>query len=191
MPVDTSPGGDALHRLNQLPLLLRQVFLLTAMEDFSIEETGFILSRSAEDIAALQEAVNVELAHILATNVLIIEDDPFQGEDLKELFVSLGHNVVGIARTYGAAVRLASEHRPGLVTVDVQLDQAESGMNAAREILKTAPAVMIFVTAYPERFLTGARPEPAFLISKPFQPSMVAAVASQALFFGRISRLVG
>ena len=44
---------------------------------------------------------------------------------------------------------------------------------------------MIFITAYPDRFLTGERPEPAFLITKPFQPDMVKAIVSQALFFER------
>jgi hypothetical protein len=44
---------------------------------------------------------------------------------------------------------------------------------------------VIFITAYPERFLTGQRPEPAFLIAKPFQPATVSAVVSQALFFER------
>ena len=34
-------------------------------------------------------------------------------------------------------------------------------------------------------FLTGERPEPAFLIAKPFQPATVSAVISQALFFER------
>ena len=47
---------------------------------------------------------------------------------------------------------------------------------------------MIFITAYPERFLTGQRPEPAFLIAKPFQVAVVSAVVSQALFFGRKAR---
>ena len=47
---------------------------------------------------------------------------------------------------------------------------------------------VIFITAYPERFLTGERPEPAFLIAKPFQPAMVSAIASQALFFSRNAR---
>ena len=47
---------------------------------------------------------------------------------------------------------------------------------------------VIFITAYPERFLTGERPEPAFLIAKPFQPSTVSAVLSQALFFERNAR---
>jgi len=46
---------------------------------------------------------------------------------------------------------------------------------------------VIFITAYPERFLTGERPEPAFLIAKPFQPATVSAVISQALFFDQKS----
>ena len=32
-------------------------------------------------------------------------------------------------------------------------------------------------------WLTGEKPEPAFLITKPFLPDMVKAVISQALFF--------
>jgi hypothetical protein len=33
--------------------------------------------------------------------------------------------------------------------------------------------------------LTGERPEPAFLITKPYQPDTVKAIVSQALFFDR------
>ena len=42
---------------------------------------------------------------------------------------------------------------------------------------------MIFITAFPERLLTGERPEPTFLITKPFQRSTVKAAIAQALFF--------
>jgi two-component SAPR family response regulator len=42
---------------------------------------------------------------------------------------------------------------------------------------------VIFITAFPERLLTGERPEPTFLITKPFQPETVKAAISQALFF--------
>jgi hypothetical protein len=47
---------------------------------------------------------------------------------------------------------------------------------------------VIFVTAFPERLLTGTRPEPTFLVSKPFKPDMLKAVISQALFFDVQSR---
>ena len=39
--------------------------------------------------------------------------------------------------------------------------------------------------AYPERLLTGEKPEPAFLITKPFKADTVRATISQALFFDR------
>jgi hypothetical protein len=55
-------------------------------------------------------------------------------------------------------------------------------------MLESFEAPVIFITAYPERFLTGERPEPAFLIPKPYQPSTVSAVISQALFFDRKAR---
>ena len=42
---------------------------------------------------------------------------------------------------------------------------------------------VIFITAFPERLLTGERPEPTFLITKPFQRSTVKAAIAQALFF--------
>ena len=42
---------------------------------------------------------------------------------------------------------------------------------------------VIFITAFPERLLTGERPEPTFLITKPFQPETVKAAIGQALFF--------
>ncbi len=51
------------------------------------------------------------------------------------------------------------------------------------DILKSYEVPVIFITAFPERLLTGERPEPAFLITKPFSPEMVKAMIAQALFF--------
>ena len=42
---------------------------------------------------------------------------------------------------------------------------------------------VIFITAFPERLLTGDRPEPAFLISKPYSEEQVRSAVSQAMFF--------
>ena len=52
-----------------------------------------------------------------------------------------------------------------------------------RDILARADLPVIFITAFPERLLTGERPEPTFLITKPFQPETVKAAIGQALFF--------
>ena len=99
-----------------------------------------------------------------------------------------GHRVLGVARTHAEAVALAKAKRPGIILADIQLADGSSGLDAVNEMLRSFEVPVIFITAYPERFLTGERPEPAFLIAKPFQPSTVSAVLSQALFFERNAR---
>ena len=121
-------------------------------------------------------------------SILIVEDEPLIAMDLEALVEGLGHNVTGVARTRTEAVKLAAAKRPGLILADIQLADGSSGLDAVNELLRVFEVPVVFITAYPERFLTGERPEPAFLISKPFQPAMVSAVASQALFFQRNSR---
>jgi DNA-binding LytR/AlgR family response regulator len=70
-----------------------------------------------------------------------------------------------------------------MILADIQLADGSSGIDAVNEILGVLDVPVVFITAYPERLLTGERPEPAFLITKPFKPEMVKAVISQALFF--------
>jgi CheY-like chemotaxis protein len=176
------------QRLSNITPLPRQAFLLLSLEGFSEEEVGFILDQSVPSLRQLVDSAGRELAAEIATDVLIIEDETFIAMDLESLVKSLGHNVIGVARTHTDAVALAKRQRPGLILADIQLADGSSGLDAVNELLKTFEVPVIFITAYPERFLTGERPEPAFLISKPFQPAMVSAVASQALFFERNSR---
>ncbi len=176
------------RRLSNITPLPRQAFLLLSLEGFSEEEVGFILDRNAADVRQLADTAGREMAAEIATDVLIIEDETFIAMDLESLVKNLGHNVIGVARTHTDAVAMASKKKPGLILADIQLADGSSGLDAVNELLKIFEVPVVFITAYPERFLTGERPEPAFLISKPFQPAMVSAVASQALFFQRNSR---
>ena len=129
-----------------------------------------------------------ELAADIATDVLIIEDETFIAMELEGLVEGLGHHVLGVARTHKEALALVKGKRPGVILADIQLADGSSGLDAVNEMLKSFEVPVIFITAYPERFLTGERPEPAFLIAKPFQPATVSAVLSQALFFDRKAR---
>ncbi len=177
------------QRLVQITPAPRQAFLLVAVEGFSEQDAAKILN--LKDVAALREAVEEagrELAAEIATDVLIIEDETFIAMDLEGLVESLGHHVLGVARTHSEALALGKAHRPGLILADIQLADGSSGLDAVNDLLNTFQVPVIFITAYPERFLTGERPEPAFLIAKPFQPATVSAVVSQALFFERNAR---
>jgi CheY-like chemotaxis protein len=161
----------------------RQAFLLTALEGFTPSETAQILDTSFEEVEQLIAEAQAEIDTELATDVLIIEDEPVIALDLEALMTDLGHRVTRIARTRKEAIAALKDRAPGLVLADIQLADGSSGLDAANEILAECRVPVVFITAYPERLLTGDRPEPAFLITKPFRPEMVMAIVSQALFF--------
>ena len=176
------------RHLAQIPPRPRQAFLLVALEGLSEDDAAKVLDIDAPTLRDLVEESGRELAAEIATDVLIIEDETFIALDLEGLVESLGHRVLGVARTHAEAVALAKAKRPGIILADIQLADGSSGLDAVNEMLRSFEVPVIFITAYPERFLTGERPEPAFLIAKPFQPSTVSAVLSQALFFERNAR---
>lgn len=171
------------ERLQALAPVHRQAFLLTALEGFTKAEAATILGRSDEELEALIGEAQKEIESDLATKVLIIEDEPIIAADLESLVGELGHSVTGNATTREEAVRMAMEDPPGLVLCDIQLADNSSGIDAAGEILSKHDVPVIFITAFPERLLTGERPEPTYLIPKPFQENTVKAAIGQALFF--------
>jgi CheY-like chemotaxis protein len=179
---------SANRHLSGLQPKAREAFLLMAVEGFSQEEIGAILSRDARDVASLLEEASKGIVGQVATSVLVIEDEPIIAIDLETLMESLGHNVTGVARTEKEAIRLASAKRPGLVLADIHLADGSSGIDAVNKLLLSFEVPVVFITSFPERLLTGVRPEPAFLITKPFIPDMVKAVVSQALFFDMRSK---
>jgi CheY-like chemotaxis protein len=176
------------RHLAQVAPLPRQAFLLVALEGLSEDDAAKVLDVDVPKLRELVEQSGRELAAEIATDVLIIEDETFIALDLEGLVEGLGHKVLGVARTHSEAVALAKVKRPGIILADIQLADGSSGLDAVNEMLRTFEVPVIFITAYPERFLTGERPEPAFLIAKPFQPATVSAVLSQALFFERNAR---
>ena len=178
----------ARRSLDSISLRPRIAFLLSSLEGFETAEVAKALDCSTEDAASLIDAASKEIADQIRTDVLIIEDEPFIALDLQTLVEELGHHVIGIARTHKEAVKTIESHKPGLILADIQLADGSSGLEAVNQILGNMEVPVIFITAYPERFLTGQPPEPAFLITKPFGVDSLKAVISQALFFDRRSK---
>ncbi|MFL6180566.1 MAG: response regulator [Actinomycetes bacterium] len=189
VPINLKPGvrqdweASASERLAAIAPRPRQAFVLTAVEGFSLDEAAQVLDTTPEEVTELLAQASREIAEEISTSVLIIEDEPLIAMDIEHIVQSLGHRVTGIARTRAEAVRLYENTKPGMVLADIQLADGSSGIDAVNDILKTSTIPVIFITAFPERLLTGDRPEPAFLVSKPFNPDMVKALISQALFF--------
>jgi DNA-directed RNA polymerase specialized sigma24 family protein len=169
--------------LATVPPRARQAFLLVAVEGFTMKEMAEILDVDEAEAGRLLAKAAEDISAHVATDVLIIEDEPLIAMDIEHLVTSLGHRVTGIARTRNEAVELFARDPARLVLADIQLADGSSGIDAVNEILKDATVPVIFITAYPEHLLTGERPEPAFLVTKPFNEDMVKALISQALFF--------
>jgi len=180
--IDLKPADRHLGQITAMP---RQAFLLVSVEGFSEEDAAAILDIDRRQLQHLIEESGRELAEQIATDILIIEDEALIALDLENIIENLGHRSIGIARTRAEAIALSKTKRPGLILADIQLADGSSGLEAVNDLLDTFEVPVIFITAYPERFLTGERPEPAFLVSKPYQKSTVSALVSQALFFER------
>lgn len=175
-------GSDpALRPMMALPPVERQVLLLSALERYSFSDVAFILGVSEETVRDLFNRAQESMLSLAKARVLIIEDEPVIALELKSIVESLGHTVVGTADRERDAIAIADRTKPNLVLADIQLRGEDSGIEAAREIIKRHPVPIIFITAYPERLLTGKGVEPTFIISKPYDPSMVRAAVSQAL----------
>ncbi|WP_426122150.1 response regulator [Pararhizobium sp. PWRC1-1] len=168
--------------------LARQAFLLVSVEGFRTSEAAEVLSITESGMNQLLERASEEISRQVATDIMIIEDEPLIAIDIEQMVESLGHKVTGIARTRDEAVALFKATRPSMVLADIQLADGSSGIDAVNDILKNTAIPVIFITAFPERLLTGERPEPTFLVTKPFNPDMVKALISQALFFNESTK---
>ncbi|HTJ59541.1 MAG TPA: response regulator [Devosiaceae bacterium] len=178
-------AASNLATLREVP---REAFLLVAVEGFTDEQAAEILDVSLSEFKALVNEASAEISRQVATEILIIEDEPLIAMDIEQLVESLGHKVTGIARTHREAVAMFGKTQPRMILADIQLADGSSGIDAVNDILTAHSIPVIFITAFPERLLTGERPEPTFLVTKPFNPDMVKALISQALFFDEGSR---
>jgi CheY-like chemotaxis protein len=122
---------------------------------------------------------------MLSAKVMIIEDEAIIAMHLKSLLVSMGNDVAAIVRTESEAIATAKLVQPELILADVNLADGSSGIDAVGHILDEMDVPVIFITAFPEKLLTGDKVEPAYVISKPFNPDDVVATVWQSLLVAR------
>ena len=173
------------HEAGALSARQRQLLLLMALEDLSAEEAALVLGIEVKEATTEAEAARATLRGVTATDVLVIEDEPIIAMDVRRLVEACGHRVVGVASSEAEAVRIAAAHPPGLILADINLGRGGDGSVAVARIMETLKVPVIFVTAYPERLLTAEGIEPAYIISKPFEPLALAIATYQAVTAGR------
>ncbi len=187
---DTRLSARAQDHMSSLTPNSREALLLHAIEGFSEKEIGAIMGIDGGEAADLIDIARREMEAAIAGKVMVIEDEAIIAMDIAAIVEEAGHKVASIARTRAEAVELASRDRPDLILADIQLADNSSGIDAVNDILGQFDDLpVIFITAFPERLLTGEKPEPAFLITKPFTEDQVRSAVSQAMFFASTETL--
>ncbi|MGR3806170.1 response regulator [Marinibacterium profundimaris] len=187
---DTGLAARAQAHLSSLTNDTREALLLHTIEEFTFEDLGAILGVSQDEARELVDIAYSEMSKSVSGRVMIIEDEAIIAIDLEAIVSEMGHQITGVARTEEAAIKLAEAEKPDLILSDIHLADNSSGIDAVNRILaKHGDCPVIFITAYPERLLTGEGPEPAFLISKPYSEDQVRSAVSQAMFFASTETL--
>ena len=187
---ETGLKAKAQEHLGALTANSREALLLSTIEDFTTSEIGRIMKIDMEEAERLLGTAYLEMQDAMSGKVLIIEDEAIIAMDLESLVADIGHRITGVARTRDKAVEMGRKDPPDLILADIQLADNSSGIDAAQSLLDAlGDRPVIFITAFPERLLTGDRPEPAFVIAKPFTEAQVRTAVSQAMFFASTETL--
>ncbi|MFK7869454.1 MAG: response regulator [Roseobacter sp.] len=194
-PVEDDANGleaRAQRHLSKLTEGSREALLLHTLEGFSFSDVAIILDADQAEAEGLVRIARQEMADAVAGSVMIIEDEAIIAMDLESIVSEMGHRVTGVARTRDEANALAAADKPDLILADIQLADQSSGIDAVNDLMESiGERPVIFITAFPERLLTGEKHEPAFLISKPYAEDQVVSAVSQAMFFSSTETLKG
>jgi len=187
---DDVVSGAAQAHMAGLTLNSREALLLNTVEGFDQAEVAAIMGVDIEEAQHLIDIAVQEMERSVRGSVLVIEDEAIIAMDIAAIVEGMGHRVTANARTHAEAVEMAAAEPPDLILADIQLADNSSGVEAVNEILGQFGEIpVIFITAFPERLLTGEKPEPAFLINKPYTEEQVRSAGSQAMFFASTETL--
>ncbi len=187
---DSRLSARAQAHLARLTPNTREALLLHSIEGFTDTEIARIMETDVSEVETLLDLADQEMRAAITGNVLVIEDEAIIAMDISAIVEQMGHRITGVARTRKGAVDLAMKDRPDLILADIQLADNSSGIDAVNDILAQFEDIpVIFITAFPERLLTGERIEPAFLITKPYSEGQVRSAVSQAMFFASTETL--
>lgn len=159
----------------------RRALLLLAVEDFPEAVARRVLGIDQQELLELVQMAELDFASAIATSMLIIEDEPFISAQLKRLSEGLGHRVIGVASTADKAVQLQRESAPDIVLCDIHLADGSLGTDAIAAMGLPDEVPVVFITAYPEKYLSTFNAGPSYLITKPFDPEYVKAVIGHAM----------
>ena len=83
--------------------------------------------------------------------ILIVEDNASFAVAVKDYLISFGYEVVGIAKRGMEAIKLAGELLPDLIIMDIHLEGAMDGIDAANQIMEKHNIPAVYLTAHSDQ----------------------------------------
>lgn len=116
-------------------------------------------------------------------NILIVEDEIVTAMDIKEALISLGYNVIGIAKNIEKAIQLLEQNSCDLALLDITLKNNEDGITLSETIAKKYNIPFIFLTANDKSYTIerAIKHEPYGYILKPFKDAELKVTVELAL----------
>jgi two-component system, cell cycle sensor histidine kinase and response regulator CckA len=107
--------------------------------------------------------------------ILLVEDEILIAEDARIGLERMGYVVVGTAASGPDAVQQAGQLRPDLILMDVRLQGAMNGVEAARRIRSQADIPIIYVTAHASVLASSENGDRCTCLAKPYSPTQLQA----------------
>lgn len=116
--------------------------------------------------------------------VLIVEDDPLIGMDLRDELLAAGYEVAGPAADEHEALKLALARQPDVAVVDIDLNGGQEGLALARTLRHAMGVATVFVSG--ERAAAMANTDAAFaFLPKPYTSYDVVSAIEVVAELGR------
>ncbi len=124
--------------------------------------------------------------------ILIVEDERIVAKDLQLSLSKLGYKANALAYSGREALRAAHEYKPDIVIMDIMLNDAMDGIEAAEKIRQQLHIPVIFLSAYSdEETLQRAKiSEPFGYILKPYEERELQTAIEMAIYKHRMERIL-
>lgn len=120
---------------------------------------------------------------MIATKILVVEDEPAIGEYLQYMLTNMGYEVSAVVNNYREALEKTRKTNPDLLLVDITLEGEQDGIDLGTEIRASLDRPLIFLTSHADRDVLerAKQVKPDGYLTKPFKDQDVQIAIEMAL----------
>jgi CheY-like chemotaxis protein len=115
--------------------------------------------------------------------VLVVEDEPLAGMEIKESLERMGHTVPAVLDSADAVLAAALAQLPDLLIMDIKLKSFNDGVDAVSRLRLLSQVPVIYLTAFPSQGSQdrALKTRPSAYLTKPISDAALAAEVAKAL----------